>query len=308
MIITGRRIRKVDKYLGFLEEGSTIVIGINNPGNYPEILGRIGFTTIEAGYSVLPSASLGNISKFNAEGGAIQHKDRPKETIWRMINWEREEWRGRYDTETVIDVISRRYKRYPITPIPPPSVELSLQYKTSGDLVLTSPPSDYREDQRKAILHKINLFLEIFDECYIFSEDLNEIINAPTRRLNWRILPPGPMPWDELHGELERVINMAPEEKRAVAEYRLREINEYGPEQVAVGTAGFNGYIILGFESKDIFVCESLWYGNATYIFGEDWEELSQMTKADILRNDLHQERIVHHKNRWRRRIRELLS
>ena len=61
------------------------------------------------------------------------------------------------------------------------------------------------------------------------------------------------MPWNELHGELERVINMAPEEKRAVAESRLRELNEYRPEQVAVGTAGFNGYIILGFESKDIF-------------------------------------------------------
>lgn len=308
MIINKRRIRRLDNYLGFIEEGSTIVVGINNPENYPEILSQIGFTEIEAGYSVLPSSSLGNISKYNAEGKEIVHRDQPKETVWHMVKWTREEWRGRYDTETVTDIISRSYPKYPRTLIPPPSVELTLQYKISGELVLTSPPSEYVEDKKELIKHKINLFLEIFGECYIFSEDLNDIINAPVRKLNWRLLPPGPMPWEELYRELERVIDTVPEEKRAVCEYRLKKINEYGPEQVAVGTAGFNGYVILEFKNKDIYVCESLLYGNATYIFGEDWEELSQLTKAEILRDDLHIERIIHRKYSWERRMRQLLS
>jgi len=77
---------------------------------------------------------------------------------------------------------------------------------------------------------------------------------------------------------------------------------------VHVGTAGFLGYIILGFENKDFQVCESLIYGNATYIFGENWEEISQLSKAEILRDDLHRERIIHRKWSWLRRIRELLS
>jgi len=308
MIIKRRRINKIENYIGFIEEGTKIVVGIHNPINYPEILNNIGFTEIEAGNSVLPSPSLGSISKYNAEGKEIIHRDQPKETVWHMVEWTREEWRGRYDTETVTDIISRPYPRYPRTLIPPPSVELTLQYKVSGELVLTSPPSEYIEDQKELIKHKINLFLEIFGECYIFSEDLNEIIDAPVRKLNWRLLPPGPMPWEELYRELERVFETAPEDKRAVYEYRLKKINEYGPELVAVGTAGFNGYIILGFENQDIHVCESLFYGNATYIFGEDWEELSQLTKSEIIRHDLHIERIIHRKYSWDRRIRQLLS
>ena len=150
--------------------------------------------------------------------------------------------------------------------------------------------------------------MEIFGECYIFSEDLNEIIDAPVRKLNWRLLPPGPMPWEELHRELESLLETVPVNKRAVYEYRLKKINEYGPKQVHVGTAGFLGYIILGFENKDFQVCESLIYGNATYIFGENWEEISQLSKAEILRDDLHRERIIHRKWSWLRRIRELLS
>ena len=60
MIITKKRIRNLDNYLGFLEEGSTIVVGMNSPDNYPELLNEIGFTEIEAGISVLPSPSFGS--------------------------------------------------------------------------------------------------------------------------------------------------------------------------------------------------------------------------------------------------------
>ena len=83
---------------------------------------------------------------------------------------------------------------------------------------------------------------------------------------------------------------------------------QYGPKQVAVGAAGFNGYIMLEFENKDFVVCESLFYGNATYIFGDNWEEISQLSKAEILRDDLHRERSIHRKWSWLGRIRELLS
>jgi len=308
MRVARKRIRSIERYLSFVEEGTPIIVGLNNPEEYPDTLRKIGFDEFEAGNTVLPSAVFGNISKFNAEGGEIVHKDRPKETVWHMVEWEREEWRGRYDTESVTDVISRRYKRYPRTPILPPSVELSLQYKTSGELVLTSPSNNYTETQKEMIKHKINLFLEIFGECYVFSENLNEIIDAQVKRLNWNLLPKGPMPWDTLNSHIQRELQKLPDEKRSVAEYRLKTINEYGPQLVAVGKAGFYGYIILGFDKKNIHLCESLWYGNATYVFGEDYEELSKLPKAEILREGRHIERIIHSIYHWKRRLRQLLS
>ena len=54
-------------------------------------------------------------------------------------------------------------------------------------------------------------------------------------------------------------------------------------------------------------VLESAYYGNATYVLDGDWETLSQSTKAEILKEGLHRDRVVH-RERWEQRIRELLA
>ena len=41
---------------------------------------------------------------------------------------------------------------------------------------------------------------------------------------------------------------------------------------------------------------------NATYIFDHNWEQVSRMTKAQILQGDLHLDRIIHAGN-WTERI-----
>ena len=47
--------------------------------------------------------------------------------------------------------------------------------------------------------------------------------------------------------------------------------------------------------------------GNATYVFDKDWEELSKLTKAQILDEGLQRDRVIHRKG-WHQRIRHLLS
>ena len=37
--------------------------------------------------------------------------------------------------------------------------------------------------------------------------------------------------------------------------------------------------------------------GNATYVFEENWEELSKLTKAEIIRGKLQKDRIIHREN-----------
>ena len=44
-----------------------------------------------------------------------------------------------------------------------------------------------------------------------------------------------------------------------------------------------------------------------TYVFGEDWEQLSQMTKAEILTNELQRDRVIHREG-WDGRIRDILA
>lgn len=81
---------------------------------------------------------------------------------------------------------------------------------------------------------------------------------------------------------------------------------DHKPDFTAVGQAGFHGYIVYGYERKGVYVLESLHYGNATYVFGQDWARLSQMTKAEILRDDLHKHRVIHREG-WEGEVRKIL-
>ena len=51
-----------------------------------------------------------------------------------------------------------------------------------------------------------------------------------------------------------------------------------------------------------MYILECVHFGNATYVFGDDWEILSQMTKAEILNSDLQQDRLIHREN-WDRSL-----
>ncbi|NMC60057.1 MAG: hypothetical protein GYA51_11870, partial [Candidatus Methanofastidiosa archaeon] len=153
----------------------------------------------------------------------------------------------------------------------------------------------------------INLFLEIFGECDVFSENLVKIIDVPIKRLNWTILPEGRMPWERLHNKLKPLLDRLSPLKRPVAEWRLQTLKEYNPDFVAAGEAGFRGYVVYGFESQNLYIFESMYYGNATYVFDGNWEELSKKTKAEILDKNLQKERIIHLKE-WKNEIDNLLN
>lgn len=69
---------------------------------------------------------------------------------------------------------------------------------------------------------------------------------------------------------------------------------------------GFSRYVVFGFPQKNLYVVESMVYGNATYMFARDWESLSRMTKAEILEGGLHEQRLVHRLG-WEDEVRRLL-
>ena len=308
MIIKKRRIRSLESNVGFIKKGTTVRVGIKNPERYQDIFEQIGFTQeLNVGDSVLSSASLGPVSRFNAEGKHIKHKDKPMETAYRTTEWHWEEWNGPYDRVERSRLVDVPYKRYPRTFVPPPSVEIEVSKTLEGELLLVSPFIEYTEENEELLKHTVNLLLEIFGECQFFTEDMS-VIRAPIRRLNWRILPRGSMPWEQLRQEIEPIVKSAPKGNQPFILHRLETINEFNPDFAAIGTAGFRGYIILGFRDRNTYVCESIFYGNATYIFNEQWEELSKKTKAEILSKDLHEDRIIHRVESWERRIKKWLS
>lgn len=306
MIIKKKKIREIGNNFPTLKIGDKFQIGVKNLDRFKERLNKIGFQNIEVGLTILPSP-IGKISLFNAEGTYLKNKSKPKETAYREVEWHWKEWHGRDQTIERSKTVYVPYKRYPRIFISPPSLELKILKNQQGENILITPVFELNNENQKEIIHGVNLILEIFGECQIFSEDLDDILKTPTKRLNWKILPEGKMPWQKLKQELKNVLEIAGKRKRLVIGNRIETINKYNPEFVAVGTAGFTGYIILGFPKRNLYVLESAFYGNATYIFEKEWEKLSQMTKAEILNESLQKDRLVHQKG-WETRVSSLLN
>ncbi len=92
-----------------------------------------------------------------------------------------------------------------------------------------------------------------------------------------------------------------PSQRRA-ATRNLRNIHRYGPAQVVIGHGGFHRYVAFCFTGRGFTVLESIEPNNATYILGNDWENLSRLSKGQILAGDHQLARLVH-SNHWQQEI-----
>lgn len=307
MIIIGKRKRKLDNKLLSLIERGKVIIGLAINEDIISSLFKIGFTeSLNEGETVLPIYN-GPISNFNSEGKYLIHKDQPMETAYRQREWTWEQWAGYHETETRTEIVDVPYKRYPRTFISPPSVELSIVKNIEDEKYVVAPVQIIDLSNPDKLLHIINLFLEIFGYCEVLSKDLKSYVLKNLQRLNWEILPPGKWPWNKIKDKILPIIKQTNRQKQVVIEYRLKVITKFNPEFSAIGRAGFRGYLIFGFPEKNIYALESLFTGNATYIFEKNWEYLSRLTKAEILQASLQKDRIIHRK-KWDHHINNLLK
>lgn len=301
MIIKKKRIRRVESYLSFLQEGSNFFVGVRNIQQLKTVMDKIGFSeSLKIGEAVLPSGLFGPISFFNSVGGYQKFKDKPLETVYRVGEWHWKDWGGHEHSKTV-DI---PYKRYPRKRIPPPSIELQIK---TDNIVATLTSFTYTKTEYSKIKHVINLFLELFGECEILKDNLESYSSIPVKRLNWEILPEGKYPWIKLNKQLLPVLSRVKPGNRTIVMDRLEILSERNPNFIALGRSGFSGYIVYGFEKFDLFVLESVYYGNATYIFKTNWEELSKLSKAEILEDKLQYARIIHTAS-WKNELNKIMN
>lgn len=308
MIITGKRKRKLYKKFLPLVEGTKVIVGLAINTEIKNILIKIGFTeSLSEGETLLPPSYIGPICRFNSEGKFIIHKDQPMETAYRQVEWTWEQWAGYHNTETKTRIVDVPYKRYPRTLVPPPSVELSIVQNKDENKYVVVPEQKLNFENPDFLMHTINIFLEIFGYCEILSESLEGYAIKNLRRLNWKILPPGKWPWNKIEQEISPIVQKITQQNRIVTNYRLKLVTSFLPDFVAIGQAGFYGYLIFGFPGKNLYILESVFSGNATYVFEEKWEDLSKLTKAEILQGKLQKNRIIH-REKWERHINNLLK
>ncbi|MBD2115174.1 MULTISPECIES: hypothetical protein [Cyanophyceae] len=300
-------MKNLEKNLPGIQGAAELVLVVPVSEVSPERREQIGFSnTPQIGQRVLPAA-LGPISRLNAEGSFIRHRDQPKETCYRQREWQYTELHGKDKVEAT-KIVDVPYQQYPRTLIPPPGVELIVTALPDGVLAFaTESIVPLKLDNPDELRHAINLMLELFRFCDVLGKNLLPAGVVPVTSLNWQILPPGRMPWATLQPHIQPVIDRQKPGNRPVVAHRLALIHSYSPEFAAVGHGGFSGYVIFGFPARDIYICECAFYENATYVFRSRWEELSRLTKAEILNDNRHLARFIHRPN-WKGLIRTLFK
>lgn len=300
MIIQKKSIRSSQKYLSHISENTPIIIGVKlSDISDKTILEKIGFSSsLNLGEQILPSY-IGPKTKFNGEGKQVPQKCLPKETFYIFREWNWKDFTGKYYSE----IIAIPRKRYPRLHIPAPGIELNIGMDLKEDKYIFIDPIIFSKDNELSILNSINIMLEIFKFCYVYTEDFKPTL-IPVERLNWKTLPSGPSLWNNIEKSVLESIKVS---KRVIYVDRIKKMKSYNPDFIAVGHGGFSGYIVFGYPNKNLYVLENLWYGNATYIFNENWEYLSQLTKTEILFNNLFSYRI-NHSPTWANQIHSLLK
>jgi hypothetical protein len=286
----------------FIPENTSYRIGLPIDEIDPNLLNRAGCPQpAKVGEAFLPR-SVGPHTEHNINGREEVLKHGNKETVYRMVYRTWNDWHGNPHS----GVASHPYERWPRFQHPPRYEHLNI-VEMRDRLYLVSDTCRFNTKEQDRNLHVFNVLLESFGECEIIGNE-GELLNAPKiRKNNWDLLPPGKYPWDRTKQVIEKITSQLRPDEREVIEYRMQRISKLGPDTLALGRGGFHGYFAFGFSKRNLFVLESIFLDNATYVFGSDWETISQLSKAEIISGGLQKDRIVHDR-RWKFRLSRLAA
>jgi hypothetical protein len=303
-MIEKKRIRSLN-YFSAVNEGEDIYLGAQlTEGQYENAL-KCGFTDdFNIGESVLP-ACIGTVTRRNANGDTILLRDLPMEDYCYTIEWTRQQWIGGGDTEEVtgyVDVTRKRYQREQTVPYNKYLTILEI----NGIKCVISDKITYNESNADEIIHTTNLILEHFHKCEIYNSKLERLIQPEVKRLDWTILPEGEKIWAKAHEYVDSVVKPF-KNRKSITHERIDILKKLNLKLIAIGNAGFNGYMVFRHNETHLFFLENPRINNATYIFDGNWEEFSKLTKAEIISNKYFLDRIIH-SLKWEENVNCLLS
>ncbi len=275
-------------------------------------LKHLGITLTEKGLelpaSIIPPENRGKYSNRNINGHEVVRRDLPKETHYNSI--ESPNWGDSYNGTHTVDL---PYEKYPRDFHPPRELEISMICKDTKPGLATyilafqvQEVLDKKDENFKDyLLEDLNLLQENVGACGV--EAANTAIADYTKSLHvsWEILPPGTL--DET---IERIFRgKAPtEQQKDVTAERYNFFQTLKPKSLVFGQSGFRRYFGALLEDN-LVVFENVEYGNAVYVLFDNWEDLSKLSRLDLMSGKFGDsfERVVHTKG-WKEKLRNIVT
>jgi len=295
MFISKTKIKNADFVKAFIKKGK-LYIGV--PADDINI-NKLGIDIEKGETSVLPSPDFGKNCSRNADGEWIIDKSRKK--VPRHVNtvkWKWRDWAGNEYSDWR-DIIKECYPKFFVEPY---LQEIHLVKNSNKNYLASILDINDFEHQKTYIKQTINMFLEIFEYCFLYDNNFSIDINH-IKRCQWEFLPPDEKIWITSHWHQR--MKERNENCDAFYQFRLDTISSFSPKETYIGDKGMTGYFAFVFDKFCIF--ENGKYGHATYITKADnWRELSQMTKKELFKSKNILAKFIHQKY-WQDEIKEFI-
>lgn len=247
---------------------------------------------------ILPSKKNGRYSKYNCEGRQIKRKDLPK--IDKII------WGECYPYgNTNASKVSYSYSRkvYQIEEWIPQYLKINIEIESKDDGFLVffevnTILDKQREGFEEELLFAINLMQENVGKYEVYPDNIGPSDIEKWERVDWEFLPPGEIDEEFVKKNFGKKTHQ--EQKEILERYNFMQ--SLAPICMISGTNYFSKYFGAKFENE-VVVLENTESGNAIYVFHQDWEELSKLSRSDLRKMDSSKVTRIVHVSNWKKKL-----
>lgn len=294
MIICKKRINNVDNVISITGDQDFYITFACDEAEVK----KIGFKNLELGERIIPNVS-GTNSKLNVTTKEIIELPKVKEKVTHTLPYDIRDWHGNPHS----GVYNRTFIRWKRKKIGCYNEQLEIKQIIDDKYVISTRLISHNE-QKQTIKYLLNLMLEIGKAIELVDSKTVPILKS--KKVNWKILPPGNMPWDRYYELTKRKMQKYTQTEIKCIKERYDFLVSLDPKSIICGSDEFSGYFIAELN-PNLYICESIFLGNAIYVLDKGWEEISKLTKKEIIKGNLSKKRIIHNGD-WKKILLNYIS
>ena len=235
--------------------------------------------------SFMPSKDVGKYCRRNIDGFERIRKDWPK--VNKTINLGNRPIWGDWSNGSFPLSYNRKVYAREKTGAQKLTVRISTHEESSEEVVvlyeLEHALNPKRNSFETELLFQLNILQELIGHVDIYPSSIQPEEYLRSLHVEWELLPPGTRESAIKNEVLKSYRKITPELKNRLNE-RLEFMNslESDQKELIIGTQSFKGYFGLKLD-HDLVLLESIKYGHAMYIMFDNWQQLSQMSRTELL-------------------------